>query len=244
MDGLPKNSIPLTLQNLLADLDFLSQIERNMKPCCNDRVLVDADSWSGAFYRFFKGESRMNVISKVEQIVNNTVEAIENQKYNEHLGLTINALYKASNGILNLSYTYESDPNMKARINVQLKNINIQLDRYRTLIKGFRPEDQPVSQVSQPQVSQVSQVSQQIFQSQSQPLTQQNSQQIPQSQQNSQSQPLPQQIPQNNESPHSSSSISSPSSVIDLLDSTTSVDFERKKFKRPIRFKKSADKEL
>lgn len=213
MEGLPKNSIPLTLQNLLADLDFLSQIERNMKPCCNDRVLVDADSWSGAFYRFFKGESRMNVISKVEQIVNNTVEAIENQKYNEHLGLTINALYKASNGILNLSYTYESDPNMKARINVQLKNINIQLDRYRTLIKGFRPED--IQQVLQ--ISQNSQVS---------------------------NQQITQISPQNIESPQSSSNISSPSSVIDLIDSTTSVDFERKKLKRPIRFKKSADKEL
>ena len=62
---IPKNSIPVSLQSLMADLDFLSQIKRNMKPCCNDRVLVDSDSWSGAFYRFFKGESRINVITKV-----------------------------------------------------------------------------------------------------------------------------------------------------------------------------------
>lgn len=219
MESLPKNSIPLSLQNLLADLDFLSQIQRNMKPCCNDRVLVDADSWSGAFYRFFKGESRINVISKVEQIVNNAVEAIENQKYNEHLPLTINALYNASTGISNLSYTYENDPNMKARINVQMKNINIQLDRYRTLIKGFRPEDQIAQNI--PQVSNVSSIPSQI----------------PSQLSNVPSQNVQNNSPQN-VSNDSSSNISSP---IDLLDSTTSVDFERKRFRKPIKVKKSLD---
>ena len=142
MDTLtPKNSIPNSLQVQLADLDFLSQIERNMKPCCNDRVLVNSESWSGALYRFFKGESRLTAITKVEQIVNNAIEAIENEKYQEHLSLTINALYKASNGLLNLSHTYQNDPNMKARINVQIENINIQLDRFKHLIKGYRRVD-------------------------------------------------------------------------------------------------------
>jgi len=142
MEQIPKNSIPVSLQSLMADLDFLSQIKRNMKPCCNDRVLVDAESWTGAFYRFFKGESRLNVITKVEQIVHNAIEAIENEKYKEHLSLTINSLNRALDGILNLLFTYEKDPNMKARINVQIKNINIQLDRFRYLIKGC--QEKPV----------------------------------------------------------------------------------------------------
>jgi hypothetical protein len=137
METLPRNSIPVSLQSLMADLDFLSQIKRNMKPCCNDRVLVDSDSWTGAFYRFFKGENRINVITKVEQIVHNAIEAIENEKYREHISLTVNSLYSALSGILNLVYTYENDPNMKARLNVQIKNINIQLDRYRHFIKGL-----------------------------------------------------------------------------------------------------------
>jgi hypothetical protein len=137
----PKNSIPNSLQVQLADLNFLSQIERNMKPCCNDRVLVDSESWSGALYRFFKGETRITAITKVEQIVNNAIEAIENKKFQEHLSLTINALYKASNGLLNLTHTYQDDPNMKARINVQIENINIQLERYKHLIKGYSPVD-------------------------------------------------------------------------------------------------------
>ena len=145
--SVPKNSIPVSLQSLMADLDFLSQIQRNMKPCCNDRVLVDAESWSGAFYRFFKGESRINVITKVEQIVHNAIEAIETQKYQEHLSLTINSLNNALNGILNLLYTYENDPNMKARLNVQIKNINIQLDCYRHLIKGVEKKGQKEKKV-------------------------------------------------------------------------------------------------
>lgn len=138
---IPKNSIPTSLQIILADMNFISQIQRNMKPCCNDRVLVDADSWSGAFYRFFKGESRLGVITKVEQIVNSAIEAIENQKYNEHISLTVNALNSSLSGIENLLFTYQNDPNMKARLNVQIENINIQLNRFRHLIKGYRPED-------------------------------------------------------------------------------------------------------
>jgi hypothetical protein len=140
---IPKNPIPGSLQILLADLDFLSQIGRKMKPCCDNRVLVDAESWSGALYRLYKGENRLGVITKVEQIINSAVEAIENQKYSEHLSLTINSLYNSYHGLNNLLNTYESDPNMKARINVQLKNIDIQLERYRHLIKGFRPGDMP-----------------------------------------------------------------------------------------------------
>jgi len=136
----PKNSIPVSLQSLMADLDFLSQIKRNMKPCCNDRVLVDSESWSGAFYRFFKGESRLNVITKIEQIVHNAIEAIENKKFQEHLTLTINSLNSALSGLENLLYTYQNDPNMKARLNVQIKNVNIQLDRYKYLIKNNKPE--------------------------------------------------------------------------------------------------------
>ncbi len=134
---IPKNSIPVALQTLLADLDFLSQIERNTKPCYKNRVLVNANSWFGAIYRMFKGENRNNVMLKVEQIITHAVEAIGNKIYNEHLGLIINSLDKARNGLENLKFTYESDPDMKARINVQIENIDIQLNQYRHLIKGY-----------------------------------------------------------------------------------------------------------
>jgi len=196
----PKNSIPVSLQSLMADLDFLSQIKRNMKPCCNDRVLVDAESWSGAFYRFFKGESRLNVITKVEQIVHNAIEAIENKKFEEHLSLTVNSLYNALDGIHNLVFTYENDPNMKARLNVQIKNIDIQLVRYRYMIKGYQENKKP--EMKKDVVIDISSIPEDT--------------------------PIP--IGSNG------SAGSNGTATIDLLDSG-SLEFDKKKLKRPIKRK-------
>jgi len=134
----PKNAIPVSLQSLMGDLDFVSQIKRDMKPYFNDRILHDANSWYDYFLRRFKKIGKNHVITKVEEIVNNAIEAIENPKYREHLVLIINELNNALTGIENLAYTYENDPDMKARLNVQIKNVNIQLDRYRQLIKGVK----------------------------------------------------------------------------------------------------------
>ena len=135
-----RHAIPTSLQILLSDLDFLSQIKRNTKPC-SDRVLVDATSWTGAFYRFFKGENRSNVISKIEQIINQTVDAIETHKNTDHIKIIVNYLSNAKDGISSLITTYKDDPDVKARVNVILDIIDLQLARFRHLIKGFRPEE-------------------------------------------------------------------------------------------------------
>lgn len=136
----PVNPIPASLQTILADLDFLSQIQRNMKPCYNKRVLVNAESWLGALYRrFITGDDRLAGITKIQDIVNTAIEAIENKNYQEHLSLTVNELYKASHGLINLRHTYDKDPDIKSKLNVQLKNVNIQLERYRHLIRGYTP---------------------------------------------------------------------------------------------------------
>lgn len=130
-------SIPTGLQILLADLDFIGQICRGQKACVTNRVLVDGESWSGALYRSWKGENRINTISKIEQIVNQTVDAIDDHKDTEYIGIIINSFNYARNGVASLVETYQNDPDMKARLNVQLKNIDLQLDQYRNLIKGY-----------------------------------------------------------------------------------------------------------
>jgi len=132
-----KNAIPDSLRQILVDLNFLGQIARDTKPCFSNKILISSDSWWGAFRRMVMRESRQRVIMKVEQIINNTVDAIENKKYSEHLPLTINSLNDANNGVLNLLYTYDADPDMKSRLSIQLKNIDIQLTQYRFLIKGY-----------------------------------------------------------------------------------------------------------
>ena len=132
-----KLSIPTGLQILLSDLDFLGQITRGQKACITNRVIVDGNTWSGAFYRSMKGENRLNTINKIEQIVNQTVDAIESHKNTSYLEIIINYFSYARNGIDALNSTYQSDPDMRARLNVQLKNIDLQLNQYRHLIKGY-----------------------------------------------------------------------------------------------------------
>ena len=138
MDNLEiRHSIPTALQILLTDLNFLGQIKRNKKPCISGRVIVDADTWTGAFYRFCKGENRMNAVAKIEQIFNQTVDAIEAHKHTNHINIIINYASIARDGVSNLKETYQDDPDMKARLDVQLDNIDLQLERFRHLIKGY-----------------------------------------------------------------------------------------------------------
>lgn len=137
----PKNPIPVSLQTVLEDLDFLSQIQRDKKPCFKSKVFVDANSWSGAFYRLLKQESRNGIIHHVEQIINRAIEAIDNSKYEEHLPLVINGLNSAREGLCNLTFTYNRDPKVKSHINVQLQNMDIQLNRFKHLLRGFTPAE-------------------------------------------------------------------------------------------------------
>lgn len=138
-----RHAIPTGLQILLSELNFLSQIKKNTKPCCGDHVLVDSDSWYGAFYRFRKGENRNNSMSKIEQIVNQTIDAIEIHKNTEHIKIIINYFSEAREGINSLLTVYSDDPDIKARVKVILDIIDIQLSRFKYLIKGFANEDQP-----------------------------------------------------------------------------------------------------
>lgn len=134
----PVNPIPPPLQNLFADLTFLSQIKRGLKPCCSTKVLSKPD-WVGTIYRSYKfvtsGECKEKVVSDVEAIINTAAEIIGNEKYNEHLGMTIGYLDKARPGIESLKYTYENFPSIISRIEVVLANIDIQLNRYPQFIK-------------------------------------------------------------------------------------------------------------
>lgn len=135
------NSIPRRLQVLLTKLNFLSQITRGFKPCMSNMTLVDASSWYGSFQRSWQGESRKSLIAAVEQIVSETVEAINEHSIDEFLlRLIINALPKAREGVDSLKITYRSDPEIISRVCVQLTSLDLQLEKYRDLIKGYEKE--------------------------------------------------------------------------------------------------------
>ena len=132
------NSIPRGLQSLLTKLNFLSQITRGFKPCMSKMTFIDATSWFGAFQRSWNGESRKSLMAAVEQIIGETTEAINAHFDSEFLlRLIINALPDARLGVESLKTTYRDDPEIISRVSVQLTNIDLQLDKFRELIKGY-----------------------------------------------------------------------------------------------------------
>lgn len=125
------HSIPATLRDLLSKLEFLSMIERGKKPCMGDMTFVDGNSFWGALMRAFKGEGNKGMLVHLNQIIEQTVEAIEEYKDTEFFPIIINTLAKAKLGIGNLITTYKEQPSVVSQINVLLSNINLQLKKNR-----------------------------------------------------------------------------------------------------------------
>jgi len=106
-------------------------IERGQKPCMGDMTFVDGNSFWGAILRAFKGEGSKGMLAHINQIVEQTVESIEEYKDTEFLPIIINTLNKAKIGIGNLSTTYDGQPAVTSQINVIIVNINHQLRKYK-----------------------------------------------------------------------------------------------------------------
>ena len=137
-------SIPESLQSILVDLDFLARIEKGMKPCYNDRVQVSASSWLGGMYRRYYGESRHKMLEHLKETVKKADDAINNPQNGDFLPLIINSLYGANKGVVNLSETYQDDPDVLRDISVELANMAVHLYRYQYLINENNIEVRPV----------------------------------------------------------------------------------------------------
>lgn len=151
-------SIPQGLQVLLRDLEFIGQITRGYKPCFSSRSIVE-DTFMGRAYRHWNSEDRIVTMTKIEEIVGRTIDEISNHQNTNFISILINAFAKARNGIETLLTTYQKDPDIRSRINVQLQNIDLQLNEYRNLIKGYMETSQstkvnsPSTVNNQPSVS-------------------------------------------------------------------------------------------
>lgn len=131
-------SIPVGLQLLLSKHYFLAQITRGKKPCMSNMTLVDASSWMGSFYRRWHGESRKTLMSDIEKIIDETIDYINTHSgQKDFLVLIINAMSGTRVGIESMTTTYRDDPEMLGRIQVQLTNIDLQLNKHQYLIKGY-----------------------------------------------------------------------------------------------------------
>lgn len=129
-------SIPTTLSDLLGKLEFLGMINRGKKPCMGDMTFVDGNSLWGALVRAYKGEGHKGMLAHINQIIEQTVEAINEYKDTEFLPIIITALHKAKIGINNLNTTYKDQPAVTSKINVIITNINHQLKKNKYVIEN------------------------------------------------------------------------------------------------------------
>ena len=134
-------TIPIGLQGLLTELDFIGQISRGQKPMMSEMVLVENTEYWKRVTKWWSGETKDTIMTKIENIVNRTVDAIIDHKETAYIGLLVNKFSQARAGIESLKITYEHYPKTISKINTQLDNIDLQLKNYRHLIKGYKNVD-------------------------------------------------------------------------------------------------------
>lgn len=147
MSATVTNSIPATLNDLLVKLRILSMIERGKKINMGTMTFTDSSSWMGAIERSLSGEGRKGLMVHLNQIVQQAINAINEYQKTEFCGIIVNNLAEAKIGIQNLTTTYQSDPSIVAQIEVCISNINLQLEKNRSLLEGHQATSKPINNV-------------------------------------------------------------------------------------------------
>lgn len=122
------NPIPPTLSELLIKLDVVGALGEGHKLCVESLSYVSAYSWYGAIYRSYYGEGRTRTLTFLNNLVSQTIQAMNEYYGTEFFGLIIEALTKAKAGINNLISTYNIDPATASTLKLIRDNIQIQLN--------------------------------------------------------------------------------------------------------------------
>lgn len=128
---------------LLVNLKILSKIQKNgrISRSCDGIISLENDAVYQPIRRFLTNDSRKQAIFEINSIINECIETIYNiinSKYTnkmlsqsddyikscECLGLLINELDSAKNGILNLKFTYQVDLNTTSQLDIIMLKIN------------------------------------------------------------------------------------------------------------------------
>lgn len=141
------NSIPPTLNDLLVKLKILSMIERGKKINMGTMSFTESNSWMGSLNRSLNGEGRKGLMVHLTQIIQQAIAAINEYQDTEFCKLIVNNLAQAKVGIQSLTTTYQDDPNIVAHVDVCIANIDLQLEKNRSLLDGHQV---PKAQKQQP----------------------------------------------------------------------------------------------
>ena len=141
------STIPIELRELLKRGEYLSMIPVGKKPNMNDYTFVDAGSFMGAVYRMLHGENRRGLILEINSIIDQFILALKNYNDTEFLPLIVDTLSRMKiGGLSNLMETYTEAPDTLSDLRVCISNIDLQLQRYKHLIRGYKAQTmmQPV----------------------------------------------------------------------------------------------------
>lgn len=127
--------LPTHIKELLKNLEFLAMIEKGKKPCLADMTFVDGSSWTGAVKRSRNSESKKNLLTFIDGVIDQTFSAIRDPRNRDYIKLIVNALSRARVGINNTQTTYQFSPSFLASIRVTLKNIELQLEKYSNVLE-------------------------------------------------------------------------------------------------------------
>lgn len=123
-------TLPITVKEVLVNLEFLGKIQRGIKPNMKSRTFSDSDSWLDWCFRRLYGEGEKSLTTNLERIVDQTIVAIEQYSESEFLPLIVSALSKAKVGVEHLRDTYTNHPDTSSKINVCLSSINLVLNKH------------------------------------------------------------------------------------------------------------------
>lgn len=130
-------TIPVDLRAVLVKLEFISMIKRGYKINTYSMNFVEADSWLGSIRRMLNHENRRNTLDFIVRTVSLAIDSLDKYEKSSYLKILINSLNTARIGISELASTYRDDPEIISNIKVCLANIDIQLDKFKSFIKGY-----------------------------------------------------------------------------------------------------------
>lgn len=130
-------TIPPPLRGLLVQLEILSMVKPGCKINWGDNTFAEGTSWLemkwwlGVFKRSRSGEGRKSTVTKINEIIDQTIIALQQyEKTPDFFQLIVARLESAKNGLLNLIITYQNCPETVAELRICVANISLQLDKY------------------------------------------------------------------------------------------------------------------
>lgn len=128
------SAIPPHLKELLGKLEFISMCPKNRKICFGDSCFVSG--WKGSIQRAIKGEGRKSMVTALNSIVDEAINALTSYSGTEYVSLIVNALARSKTGLTNLMETYAFRADTVSSLRIVLLNIELTLDKYKHLIHG------------------------------------------------------------------------------------------------------------